>query len=69
MKKYLFESYTAIFHPSIDYFKLRHDLLFFILLMVTLSHGHIHPVLDAYITTPRKQKRLKKGILGNFLDG
>lgn len=65
MKKYLFESYTAIFHPSIDYFKLRHDLLFFILLTVTLSHGHIHPVLDAYI----KQKRLKKGILGNFLDG
>lgn len=69
MKKYLFESYTAIFHLSTDYFKLSGMiLLVFVLLTVIPSHRHIYPVLDSYITPPPKEKRLKKkGYFATFL--
>lgn len=62
-KKYLFESYTAIFSFS-SFLRLFHTfgnyLLFFIFLTVILSHGHIHPVLDGYITTPPKREEIKE---------
>lgn len=71
-KKYLFESYIAIFSFS-SFLRLFQTfgnyLLFFIFLTVILSHGHIRPVLDGYITTPPKREEIreKKACFLSFL--